>query len=290
MSSIYVNDGSTDETGAILEDYAARHPERISLLHTGGLGPGPARNAGVAEARGEYIFFIDDDATAPPGWISGMLGRRELHGCDVLCGGIEPFSMDTIVERYLHYRMMVPLGHEARRLRAVPTVNMLLPRALFLEVGGFRDEFLPVADDWELCYRLDQAGAIIFYDPAEAVVHRYRADRAAAEKRLAAMGATGVYVCRGRYRSTTAYTAYSLLRFLASPFWLPRHYPKDLYLFALRMEAIFCFSRLAAYARTLLGRPGLWPLDSPVAGLRIVARAKVLRANGFCSVGRSPKW
>lgn len=254
---IYVDDGSTDDTPKLLDKTQAQHHGLISVVRANHRGPGPARNDGAAIARGKYLLFIDDDATAPPDWIPQMLRLRHAHHCAVLCGGIEPFSLESPVERYRHYRMTTALGHKPRELKSAPTGNLLVERAAFQAAGGFRNLFLPAAEDWDLSYRLRQQGARIFYDPAVAVIHRYSPDLARAQRAIIATGAAGVYVARLQGRSAAAYTAYALLRLAASPVLVPQRYPVDLYGLALRMEWLFATSRVRAYVRILLGKPVL---------------------------------
>lgn len=170
---ICVDDGSTDDTPQLLGKLRGQHPGLIRVVRTEHKGPGPARNAGAAVARGKYLLFIDDDATAPPNWIADMLRLRKEHDCAVLCGGIQPYSIESPIERYLHYRMMTALGHKPREIKSAPTGNLLIERSLFEAAGGFRDLVLPAAEDWDLSYRLRRQGARICYDPAAAVVHRY---------------------------------------------------------------------------------------------------------------------
>ena len=252
---IYVDDGSTDDTPQLLDELHARHPDLIRVVRADHKGPGPARNSGAAIARGQYLLFIDDDATAPPDWIAEMLRLRKLHDSAVLCGGIQPFSMESPVERYLHYRMATALGHNPHEFKFTPTGNLLVERAAFEAAGGFRGRFLPAAEDWDLSYRLRRQGAKMFYDPAVAVVHRYSTDRARAEQAIRATGAAGVYVARLQGRSAAAYTIYALLRFAASPLLVAQRYPLELYWLALRMEWLFASSRARAYLRMLLGKP-----------------------------------
>ena len=57
---ICVDDGSTDDSPAILREYAARDP-RVTVLTQTNQGPGVARNAGLAVAKGEYVMFLDAD-------------------------------------------------------------------------------------------------------------------------------------------------------------------------------------------------------------------------------------
>lgn len=252
---VYVDDGSTDDTPQLLDSARARHPGLIRVVRADHKGPGPARNAGAAIARGQYVLFIDDDATAPPDWIAEMLRLRKQHDCTVLCGGIQPHSIESPVERYLHYRMVTTLGCNSHEIKSAPTGNLLVERTAFEAAGGFRDLFLPAAEDWDLSYRLRQQGAKMFYDPAVAVMHRYSTDRARAEQAIRTTGAAGVYVARLQGRSAAAYTAYALLRFAASPLLVAQRYPRDLYWLALRMEWLFASSRARAYVRMLLGKP-----------------------------------
>lgn len=58
---LVVNDGSTDASGAVAADYAARYPELIRLTEKENGGLGSARNAGLEAARGEFVVFLDSD-------------------------------------------------------------------------------------------------------------------------------------------------------------------------------------------------------------------------------------
>ena len=57
---LLIDDGSTDDTGAVCQSYAERHPQiRIFSKENGGVSS--ARNVGLENARGEYILFVDAD-------------------------------------------------------------------------------------------------------------------------------------------------------------------------------------------------------------------------------------
>ncbi len=58
---ILVDDGSTDGSGAICDQYAAAHPESILVLHKENGGVSSARNLALAHVRGEYVNFLDAD-------------------------------------------------------------------------------------------------------------------------------------------------------------------------------------------------------------------------------------
>jgi glycosyltransferase involved in cell wall biosynthesis len=59
---VFVDDGSTDGTRGILETFAATHPRLdVELVFQPNAGPGAARNAGLARARGAHVWFVDSD-------------------------------------------------------------------------------------------------------------------------------------------------------------------------------------------------------------------------------------
>ncbi len=70
---IAVNDGSTDSSGAILADYAARYPQRIKTVTTPNGGLGHARNTGLPLAGGDYVMFVDSDDSLRQGAVPEIM-------------------------------------------------------------------------------------------------------------------------------------------------------------------------------------------------------------------------
>lgn len=61
IEAVLVDDGSTDDTASRLDGVAAELPFDVTVLRQANSGPGGARNAGLARARGRYIWFVDSD-------------------------------------------------------------------------------------------------------------------------------------------------------------------------------------------------------------------------------------
>lgn len=80
---VAVDDGSTDDSPAILASYAAQYPQ-FRLLKTGGGGASVARNAGLEVATGEWIGFVDADDWVEPDAYSRMLALGDAEQLDIV--------------------------------------------------------------------------------------------------------------------------------------------------------------------------------------------------------------
>lgn len=252
---IYVNDSSTDDTSAILAEYASRYAGRLRVVSANCGAPGPARNAGVSVARGDLLLFADDDVVVPNDWVEKMVASLDRHKGAAVCGGIAPAAMRSDIERYLHYRVVGSLGKTAGQIHAAPMMNFIVSRDAFTKIGGFLDVPLRAAEDWEFCRRLRHSGVHIVFDPSVEVQHNYQAELGPALRRMREAGAAGVYIWLQHHRGAFLYTMYSLIRCILSPFWIPFRYPMNLYALAVHMEYIFAEARLIAYLRHLSGKP-----------------------------------
>jgi len=84
---VLVDDGSTDGSVAIAEQYAGRDGRfKIVSQENGGLSR--ARNAGMAVAEGEYLAFLDSDDVLPPNAYALLLGALEKTGSDFATGNV----------------------------------------------------------------------------------------------------------------------------------------------------------------------------------------------------------
>ncbi|NLU76362.1 glycosyltransferase family 2 protein [Streptomyces sp. HNM0575] len=86
---VYVDDGSTDDTVAILESELARQEAEsaVRVIRTGNSGwPGRPRNIGVDEARGEFVHFVDDDDWLAPEALERTYERARETGADIVIG------------------------------------------------------------------------------------------------------------------------------------------------------------------------------------------------------------
>jgi CDP-glycerol glycerophosphotransferase len=84
LEVVGVDDASPDDSGEILAEYAARDPRVRPVRLTENVGLGPARNAGLDRAVGEYVWFVDGDDWLVPGCLPHVAGRLTATRPDVL--------------------------------------------------------------------------------------------------------------------------------------------------------------------------------------------------------------
>ncbi len=91
LEIICVNDGSTDGSPAILQEWQARDP-RIAIVSHENRGLPEARNSGLEVAAGDYTAFIDADDYVHPLYFQSMLDCMEKTGADMVVAGVKEFA------------------------------------------------------------------------------------------------------------------------------------------------------------------------------------------------------
>lgn len=96
---IVVNDGSPDKSVAIINDYLQRFPNvRLVNRENGGLSA--ARNTGLKEAKGEYVWFVDSDDWIEPNVLKHLTDKAYKEKLDVLCFNLQLVFPNGHIEQY----------------------------------------------------------------------------------------------------------------------------------------------------------------------------------------------
>lgn len=162
---LLVDDGSTDESSAIARDYARRHPDRIRYLqHPGHVNRGMSatRNLGIAEARGEYVAFIDSDDRWRPHKLREQVELLDrLPQVDAVCGSVNYWGSadggEDVLVRTGH-RQGVPLRppeaavniYPLGRATAPSMSDLMFRRSSLMRAGGCEESFTGVYEDQAL--------------------------------------------------------------------------------------------------------------------------------------------
>lgn len=167
---IVVDNGSA----TLPRDICAAHPG-VTLLHEPTPGPGPARNRGVAAARGNILAFIDADCLADPGWLAEAEAAMARPGAEILGGDVRIALADparvTVLEAYesiYAYRMDRYIAREG----FTGTGNLVVRREVLEAVGPFAG--IGVAEDRDWGQRATGAGHRIRYVAGMKVYHPAR--------------------------------------------------------------------------------------------------------------------
>ncbi|MEZ4422214.1 MAG: glycosyltransferase family A protein [Gemmatimonadota bacterium] len=177
---VVVDDGSPDDTAAVLAPFV--RSGRIRYLHQSNQGQGAARNRGLAEARGRYVAFLDDDDLWQDDSLAWQVEALDAHDEAVLAYG-DHRTLRPDGELQTADRIVRPSGrvYEAFRRRnwMVSPGQALMRRSALGQVGGF-DPTVWGSDDWDLYIRLARVGEFIYRKRPVLV---YRDHPAAASRR-----------------------------------------------------------------------------------------------------------
>ncbi|SDO73626.1 Glycosyltransferase, GT2 family [Nakamurella panacisegetis] len=156
------------------------------------------RNTAIAEARGDVVVFLDDDATADPGWLAALMKHYEDPAVIGVGGAAAPrwpagrpahLPADTEFDRgELDWVVGCTYAGQPETLTEVRNLmgcNMSMRRSVFASVGVFSEGLgrigkVPLGcEETELCIRARQAdpSARILFEPAALVHHRVTPDR-----------------------------------------------------------------------------------------------------------------
>jgi GT2 family glycosyltransferase len=214
---VVVNDGADPETERTA---AARGARVVSLPIRAGVNG--ARNAGIRAALGDLVILLDDDVEVDAGWLEAMLrGCRENPQHDVLGGPIRG-RLEAGPRACGREPPPISTYDQGSADRDVPYVfggNTAFRKAVFEQIGYFRDELSGRGDEEEWVLRYRTAGGRIRY-LAGAGIHHRRAPRDARLRALtrAAYG-QGREARRHDVRVGAARPIRAELRILAGCLW-----------------------------------------------------------------------
>jgi GT2 family glycosyltransferase len=167
---IVVDDGSTDRVPAIASEFNVR------LIRTQNRGLSSARNTGLAAATGQLVAYIDDDAYPDPHWLK-HLSSTFLTASYVAVGGpnLLPPGDGATAECVFN----APGGPNHVLLtdceaEHIPGCNMAFGKKALEAIGGFDPQFRAAGDDVDVCWRLQERGWKIGFNPAAVVWHHRR--------------------------------------------------------------------------------------------------------------------
>lgn len=171
LQIIVVNDGSKDDTGKILDQYA-RKDSRIKVIHKENGGVTSARLRGIAEAEGQYIGFVDGDDFAEPQMYARLLENLIVHGADISHCGYQMVFPNGKVDYYHNTGKLAAANNEQgceellKGTMVEPGLwNKLYRRELFQGLSQWMDSSIRINEDLLMnFYLFRKARSSVFED------------------------------------------------------------------------------------------------------------------------------
>lgn len=174
---VIVEDGSTIRCEQVVDNY--RDQLSISYYYKPNTGPGPSRNFGYAQAKGDYFIVFDSDCIIPPQYLQVVEQSIQENKWDAFGGPDQAHEDFTPVQRAMGFTMSAFLttggirGGKKRLGWFQPrSFNMGISRKVFEQTKGFAfDRF---AEDIEFSVRMKKAGFHVGLIPDAFVYHKRR--------------------------------------------------------------------------------------------------------------------
>jgi glycosyltransferase involved in cell wall biosynthesis len=161
---IFVDDGSTDDTEKIVQQYPVRYIGKEAK------GPGAARNTGWQVAEGELVWFIDADCIAEPTALSILLEYMKDSQIAGAGGSYGNARKDSLLACLIHEEIVERHCRMPSRVNFLASFNVLYRIEMLKRVGGFDESYLK-AQDAELSYRIRETGGQLVFDRRSIVKH-----------------------------------------------------------------------------------------------------------------------
>lgn len=173
LEILLIDDGSTDDSGTICDEYAVRD-SRVRVIHQPNGGAAAAKNAGLRVASGRYLSFVDSDDYLEPGAFSHMVSLLEAHSADVVqCSFRDVYTDETADHVVLTDQCVFSTQEYLKRFTEDWTCcllwDKLYKRSVF--TGTFFEEGHIVDDEYFTYLGIMKANKIV-HDPY--IVYNYR--------------------------------------------------------------------------------------------------------------------
>lgn len=172
---VVIDNGSTDETRAVVRSVASRFDHVRLEVEASVRGSYAARNRGVQAARGSILAFVDADMSVDPDWLRRAVTAMEASDAEYLACAVHlyaPGDSESLAGKYNRLTDL-QVGRFVRRMRFAPTCSLLVRRSLLEAVGPFDPRFRS-SGDLEFGNRVAESGRTLHYAPQVPMYHPAR--------------------------------------------------------------------------------------------------------------------
>ena len=178
---IIIDNASTDDTFNFFTSHEFKNLKIIRNNKNEGFAF--ACNQAALLSSKAYLVFLNNDTEVSPFWVNhlielasndfriGVLGAKLLYPDNSIQHAGVAFSSQKVHHIYRNFHHSHPAVNKQREFQAVTGACMLVPRKLFISLGGFDESFMNGFEDVDFCFRVRSKGAKIVYAPKCVVTH-----------------------------------------------------------------------------------------------------------------------
>jgi len=176
LEIVFVDDGSEDDTLAIIQAYVSRMDIAARVFHTEWQGLGPARNIVVNNTRGKYIIWVDGDMILPADHVRKQVEFMELNPkVGIAKAKYGRTAKDGTVAALENAPFMVyDTKLDAVNSKLPGTGGAIFRLEALRQVGGFDSGLKGTGEDQDVAYRIRAAGWVLDRSPAVFFERRVR--------------------------------------------------------------------------------------------------------------------
>ena len=196
LEIIVVDNGSTDNS---LETVRKNYPQVKIIENNMNMGFAYANNQAAKAAKGEYVAFLNNDTTVDKNWLIELL-RPIYNNREVVASGSKVLSIDgkkidfaggmiNFEGKGFQVDYGIPVEQDSsNEYKFLPFVNggaMMVDKKVFLDAGGFDEDFFAYYEDVDFGWRLWVLGYKVIFSPRSIVYHHHHGtSRAISEDKL----------------------------------------------------------------------------------------------------------
>ena len=195
---VIIDDGSTDDTSTVARSLAASDP-RLVVLNQPNRGLSGARNAGLSQARGRYVQFLDADDLITPSKLEAQLSA--LSGSAGLALSYSDYrycpqndvtataSRDNFAPpRFVTSKPLWDIASRWETEFSIPAHCFLFDARFFTERGISFDESLPNHEDWDCWMRVFALEPLVTHVPGPLAIYRLHDEAMTKDRSAMALG------------------------------------------------------------------------------------------------------
>lgn len=166
---LVINDGSKDNTAAVVERVARQYPQMVRLISIPNGGKANALNVGIAHAKYDIIITLDGDSIFGENTVANLVRHFENEKIGAVAGKVSVVDSSRLLGAFQSMEYITGQNIEKRAFAAVNAVNVIpgpvgaWRKELVIKLGGFAQDTL--VEDQDLSMAIQTSGKRIIYEP-----------------------------------------------------------------------------------------------------------------------------